>query len=110
MAKKELKDTSTELQNIALLGNKVLLDPLPIEDKTTKSGIVLPSHLQKNSQAQGKQWGKIVKVGLEVEENYPNVKVGDKVLLTMMKAFAIEFDDKEYVLIEASDVMVKESR
>ena len=89
-----------EKDSVKLLGNRILINPVPIEDKTTKGGIILPS--TNPSQQQKAKWGVVEKVGDEVNI----LKEGDKVLLGGFSVSVVELDDKEYYVCGEDSILV----
>uniref|UniRef100_UPI004057C69A co-chaperone GroES family protein n=1 Tax=Candidatus Electrothrix sp. TaxID=2170559 RepID=UPI004057C69A len=90
----------TELSKVKVLREKVLIDPIPLEDKVTKGGIVLPS--SNETQKQKAKWGEVVKVGEEVT----SMKVGDKVLLGGFSVNVVELDEQEYYVCGEDSILV----
>jgi len=91
--------------NIKPLSNHIFLEPVE-EEKTTKSGIVLPETAEKEKPIKGK----IVAVGPgklnEKGERIPmSVKVGDLVLFKKYGPDEIEIDDKKYLVGDEDDIL-----
>lgn len=87
------------------LGDHVFLEPVE-EQKTTKSGIVLPDSAEKEKPIRGKVIaagpGKLNEKG----ERIPmSVKVGDTVLFKKYGPDEIEIDGKKYLVGEESDIL-----
>ncbi len=86
------------------LGNKVIVERL--EPKTeTKGGIILPETAKEKPQeakviAVGS--GKTLPNGKVVP---PDVKVGEKVLFGKYSGNEVKDDDKEYLIIDADDIL-----
>lgn len=87
------------------LGDHVFLEPI-VEDKTTKSGIVIPDTAEREKPMKGK----VLAVGPgklnEKGERAPmSVKVGDVVLFKKYGPDEIEIDNKKYLVGEESDIL-----
>jgi len=90
------------------LSNHVLLEVIEEENKTTKSGIVLPDTAEKKKQSRGV----IIAVGPgkmtdRGEKITMSVKVGEKVLFKepWSEDNKIENDGKKYFLVDEDDVL-----
>jgi chaperonin GroES len=91
--------------NFKPLSNHIFIEPIE-EEKTTKSGIVLPETAEKEKPIKGK----IVAVGPgkrnEKGELMPmSVKVGDIVLFKKYGPDEIEIDDKKYLVGDEDDIL-----
>ncbi len=91
--------------NFKPLSNHVFIEPIE-EDKTTKSGIVLPDTAEKEKPIKGK----VIAVGPgkfnEKGERVPmSVKVGNIVLFKKYGPDEIEFDEKKYLVGDEDDVL-----
>ncbi len=87
------------------LSNHVFIEPLE-EEKTTKSGIVLPDSAEKEKPIKGK----VLAVGPgkrnDKGELVPvSVKVGDVVLFKKYGPDEIEIDDKKYLVGDEEDIL-----
>ncbi len=87
------------------LSNHIFLEPLE-EEKTTKSGIVLPDTAEKEKPIRGRVLaigpGKLNEKG----ERIPmSVKVGDIVLFKKYGPDEIEIDAKKYLVGEEEDIL-----
>lgn len=87
------------------LSNHVFLEPLE-EEKTTKSGIVIPDTAEKEKPIRGKVLavgpGKLTEKG----ERIPmSVKVGDIVLFKKYGPDEIELDGKKYLVGDEDDIL-----
>ena len=91
--------------NFKPLSNRVFLEPLE-EEKTTKSGIVLPDSAEKEKPIKGKVIatgpGKVSEKGERVPMS---VKVGDKVLFKKYGPDEIELDGKKYLVGDEDDIL-----
>lgn len=88
------------------LSNHLFLEPLE-EEKTTKSGIVLPDTAEKERPVKGKVVavgpGKMNEGG---SERIPmSVKVGDMVLFKKYGPDEIELDGKKYLVGDEDDIL-----
>jgi len=80
--------------NIVPLGDRVLVEPTGIDEKTP-AGIIIPdSSTEKNK-------GKVIAVG-DLEE-IKNIKVGDTVLFGYSYEI-VKSDEKEYYVIQSKDL------
>jgi len=87
------------------LSNHIFLEPLE-EEKTTKSGIVIPDTAEKEKPMKGKVLaigpGKLNEKG---ERTPMSVKVGDTVLFKKYGPDEIEIDGKKYLVGEEEDIL-----
>jgi chaperonin GroES len=91
--------------NFKPLSNHLFLEPLE-EEKTTKSGIVIPDSAEKERPTKGK----VVAVGEgkrnEKGEIAPmSVKVGDTVLFKKYGPDEVELDGKKYLVGDEDDIL-----
>ncbi len=91
--------------NFKPLSDHVFIEPLK-EDKTTKSGIVLPETMEKEKP----MVGKIVAAGPGKRDDKGDllpmsVKVGDKVLFKKYGPDELEVDGKKYLVGSEDDVL-----
>ncbi|TRZ64956.1 MAG: co-chaperone GroES [Spirochaetia bacterium] len=91
--------------NIKPLSNHIFLEPLE-EEKTTKSGIVLPETAEKEKPVKGK----ILAVGPgkfndKGERIAMSVKVGDVVLFKKYGPDEIEIEGKKYLVGDEDDIL-----
>ena len=87
------------------LSNHIFIEAV-IEDKKTKSGIVLPDSAEKEKP----MIGKVVAVGSgklnDKGERMPmSLKVGDKVLFKKYGPDEVEMDNKKYLVGDEDDVL-----
>lgn len=85
--------------------DNVLLEPVKSEEKT-KSGILLPDSASKERPEQGK----IIAVGPGKKNKQGqiipmSVKAGQKTLFKKYSSNEIKVDEKEYLLVEESDIL-----
>lgn len=90
--------------NLQPIGDKVIIERLESQDKT-KGGIIVPDSAKEKPQegkviAVGK--GKTLKNGKVVA---PQVKPGDKILFGKYSGNEVKVGDKEYLIIEADDIL-----
>ncbi|AEG16412.1 MULTISPECIES: co-chaperone GroES [Desulfofundulus] len=86
------------------LGERVVVKPLPSEEKT-KGGIVLPETAKEKPQE-----GEVVAVGpgrlLENGTRVPiDLKVGDRVLFSKYAGNEVKIDDEEYLIMREADIL-----
>ena len=91
--------------NIKPLADRVLIEPISVEEKT-KSGIIIPDTVDKEKSEQGK----IIAVGPgklneKGELISMNVKKGDIVLFTKYGPNEIKIDNKEYLIAREEDIL-----
>ena len=91
--------------NLQPLNNHVFLEPVE-EEKTTKSGLVLPDTAEKEKPIKGKVVavgpGKLDEKGHRVPMS---VKVGDLVLFKKYGPDELEVDGKKYLVGEESEIL-----
>lgn len=94
--------------NLQPLSNNVVVELVKDEQKTTKSGIVLPDNVEKKEQTKGT----VIAVGPgklndKGERSPMSVKVGDKVLFS--KPWSddkkIEEGEKKYFIVSEDDIL-----
>ena len=90
--------------NIRPLADRVVVKPLPAEEKT-KGGLVIPDTAKERPQQ-----GEVVAVGpgriTEDGKKLPmEVKVGDKVLYGKYAGTEISIDGEEYLIMRESDIL-----
>ena len=87
------------------LSDYIVIEPLVQEEKT-KSGILVPSTVEKERPEQGKVIavgpGKITNSGKVIP---PEVKPGDIVLFTKYAPNEVKVDDKEYLIAKQEDIL-----
>ncbi len=86
------------------LGEKVLVKPLPSEEKT-KGGIVLPDTAKEKPQE-----GEVVNVGkgrlLETGERVPiDLKAGDRIFFSKYAGNEVKIDGVEYLIMREADIL-----
>ena len=91
--------------NIQPLNEYILIKP-EIENKETKTGIILPDTVDKKDPeygtivATGK--GKITTTGIRIE---PSVFVGNRILFRKYVPTKIKVEGEEYFILEESDIL-----
>jgi len=90
--------------NLKPLGDKVIVEILKAEDKT-KGGIILPDTAKEKPQE-----AKVIAVGSgKTLENgkvvAPDVKAGDIIIFGKYSGSEVKVDDKEYLIIDADDIL-----
>ncbi|MBU1160446.1 MAG: co-chaperone GroES [Patescibacteria group bacterium] len=91
--------------NLKPLHSNVIVKPIT-EDKTTKSGIVLPDTVDKEKPEKGEVVavgaGKLLDNGQRAQMS---VKVGDKIMFKKYSPDEIKVEDKEYLIISEDDIL-----
>ncbi|OGY58095.1 MAG: co-chaperone GroES [Candidatus Colwellbacteria bacterium RIFCSPHIGHO2_12_FULL_43_12] len=91
--------------NLKPLSNHIFLEPLA-EEKTTKSGIVIPDTAEKEKPIKGKVLavgpGKLNEKGERVAMS---IKIGDMVLFKKYGPDEIEMDGKKYLVGDEDDIL-----
>jgi chaperonin GroES len=94
MAKKEVKITP--------LGDRVLVQPIEVEEEV-KGGIIIPdSAKEKPTTAEVLALGNGKKDG---ETHEFSVKVGDKVIISKYGGTQVKYDDEEYTILREDDIL-----
>lgn len=95
---------STKTLNVRPLGDRVIIKPLPQEEKT-KSGLIIPDTAKEKPQ-QGEVVavgsGRILDNGTKVEME---VKTGNKVLYGKYSGTEIKLDGEEYLIVKESEIL-----
>ena len=86
------------------LHDKIVIEK-PEEEKSTKSGIILPDNAKEKPQT-----GKVVAVGAgKILDNGtkipPEIKVGDTVYYSKYSGTEVKVNEKEYIIIAESDIL-----
>lgn len=82
--------------SIKPIGNRILVEPLKIEEKTF-SGIILPS----SGETKSSNMGIVVALG-NIEEK---ISLGDKVFFKPHSGVEIPDSDKTFLILEVEDVL-----
>lgn len=80
------------------LDDRVLLEPMPAEEKTS-SGLIIPDTAKEKPRV-----GLIVAVGTDDDLN-EKIKAGYKVLFAKYGGDEIEIDGKEFRILQRSDIL-----
>jgi len=91
--------------NIKPISDYIVIEPISQEEKT-KSGILIPSTIDKERPEQGK----VIAVGPGKKTDSgefisPEVKPGDIVLFTKYGPNEVKVDDKEYLIAKQEDIL-----
>lgn len=95
---------TTKTLKVKPLGDRVIIKPLPQEEKT-KGGVILPDTAKEKPQqgevvAVGK--GRITDDGKKIEME---VKAGDKVLYGKYSGTEIKIEGEEYLIVKESEIL-----
>ena len=85
--------------NIKPLGERVVIEPAPAEEKTS-AGIIIPDTAKEKPQQ-----GTVVAVPQEDKDNNVKVKPGDRVLYGKYAGTEITIDGKDYLIMNESDIL-----
>lgn len=80
------------------LDDRVLLEPLPAEEKTS-SGLIIPDSAKEKPRV-----GVVIAVGTD-EDLREKIKEGNKVLFAKYGGDEIELNGKEYRILQRSDIL-----
>ncbi|MEG0795773.1 MAG: co-chaperone GroES [Odoribacter sp.] len=80
--------------------NKVIVEPVEAET-VTKGGIIIPDTAQEKPQK-----GTIIATGKGKADEPMEVKVGDSVLFGKYSGTEIHLEDKKYLVMNQSDILV----
>lgn len=91
--------------NIKPLGDKVVVKPAKVEEKT-ESGIILPGSAQEKPHQ-----GTVIAVGPGARDDKGNhipldVKEGDRVIYGKFGGVDLKYDNEEYVVLSEKDILV----
>lgn len=91
--------------NIKPLGDKVVVKPAKVEEKT-ESGIILPESAQEKPHQ-----GTVVAVGPGARDDKGNhipldVKEGDRVIYGKFGGVDLKYDNEEYIVLSEKDILV----
>ena len=86
--------------NLRPLGNRVIVKPLPKEE-TTKSGIILPDTVNKESRMEGK----LVAIGSGEKVSKLNLSTGQKVVFSEYGGSEIKVDNEDYKILNHDDLL-----
>jgi chaperonin GroES len=86
------------VETIKPLGDRVLVEPAPAEEKTT-SGIIIPDTAKEKPQR-----GRVIAAGQGKKDEPMTVKAGDSVLYGKYSGTEMKFDGKDYLILKESDI------
>ena len=86
--------------NIQPLDDRVLIEKAPDDSEQKVGSIIIPDTATKEKPTMGK----VVAVGTD-EELKANVKKGDTIIYSKYAGDEIKVDDKEYMIIQRSDIL-----
>src|SRR5690554_990907 len=84
--------------SIKPIGDRVVIEPAPAEEKTA-SGIYIPDTAKEKPQS-----GKVVAAGTGKPDEPMTVKVGDQVLYGKYSGTEFTYEGKEYLIMRESDI------
>jgi chaperonin GroES len=85
--------------NIKPLADRVLVAPVPAEEKTA-GGIIIPDTAKEKPQK-----GKVVAVGQGKKDEPMTVQIGDTVLYGKYSGTEISIEGQEYLMMRESDIL-----
>jgi len=85
--------------NIKPLGDRVVVEPAPAEEKTA-AGIIIPDTAKEKPQK-----GTVVAIPDPDKDSKISVKVGDSVLYAKYAGTEISIGDKDYLIMPESDIL-----
>ena len=80
--------------------NKIIVEPVEAETKTA-SGIIIPDSAKEKPQK-----GIVVATGKGKPDEPMEIKVGDSVLFGKYSGTEVNIDDKKYLVMNQSDILV----
>ena len=80
--------------------NKIIVEPVEAETKTA-SGIIIPDSAKEKTQK-----GIVVATGKGKHDEPMEIKVGDSVLFGKYSGTEVNIDDKKYLVMNQSDILV----
>ncbi len=84
--------------NFKPLADRVLVEPVAIEEKTA-SGIIIPDTAKEKPQK-----GHVVAVGIGKTDEPMTVKVGDQILYGKYSGTEITINDQEFLIMKEADI------
>jgi chaperonin GroES len=84
--------------NIKPLGDRVIIEPAPAEEKTA-SGLIIPDTAKEKPQQ-----GVVVAVGKGLPDEPLTVKEGDVVLYGKYSGTEVSINNKDYLMMKESDI------
>ncbi len=85
--------------NIKPLGDRVLVKPAAVEEKTV-SGIIIPDSAKEKPLK-----GEVLAVGKGTKEEAMEVAVGNTVLYSKYAGTELELDGEDYLIMRQSDIL-----
>ncbi|HPM11286.1 MAG: co-chaperone GroES [Paludibacter sp.] len=85
--------------NIKPLGDRVLVKPAPVEEKTV-SGIIIPDSAKEKPLK-----GEVLAVGKGTKDEQMEVAVGNTVLYGKYAGTELELDGEKYLIMRQSDIL-----
>jgi chaperonin GroES len=98
LGKHQFEKTKDKKMNIRPLGDRVVIEPTPAEEKTS-SGIIIPDTAKEKPQE-----GKVIAVP-ESKDSEITVKVGDTVLYGKFAGTEISIDGNDYLIMSETDIL-----
>lgn len=89
---------------ISPIGNRVLVSPDKVDEKTT-GGLILPPS---STEDQKPETGVVVKLGMgkvKGKDIVFNVKIGDRIYFKKYSPDEVEIDGQKYLLLDAGDIL-----
>ena len=86
------------VETINPLGDRVLVEPAPAEERTT-SGIIIPDTAKEKPQR-----GRVIAAGQGKKDEPMTVKAGDSVLYGKYSGTEMKLDGKDYLILKESDI------
>ena len=87
------------------LGNRVIIKPEEIQEKTAGGLVIPPSAADERRPA----YGEVIKLGIGKDAKSHvlkfNVKIGDKVFFKKYSPEEIELNNEKYLVVEANDLI-----
>ena len=80
------------------LDDRILLEPMPAEEKTS-SGLIIPDSAKEKPRV-----GTVIAVGTDEDLN-EKIKEGNKVLFAKYGGDEVEMNGKEYRILQRSDIL-----
>ena len=88
--------------NIKPLADRVVIEPTPLEETKTASGIIIPVSVQEEFT---KNQGTIVAVGPGKKDEPMTVKIGDKVIYGKYGDSKLKLEGKDYIIMREADIL-----
>lgn len=84
--------------NIKPIGERLLIKPIKIEEKTA-SGIILSA----NSTNDTANYAEVIALGKL--EKFPEIKIGNKVIYTKFAGIEIKDKDEKFIILNVEDIL-----